>query len=219
MLKITVLLVAQPVAAPVSPPAAEAPTQVPVTESPAEPATPLSLERLTTSWPAVIESVAEKKRTVWTALLDTEALALVDDVVTIGFPSLQAAEVLKKPQGPGLPVNAELVREAILAVTGHRVRFKVQEIVRDEPAVDSVESAPAPEATPQPDMQPEPTSWPTVTPPGAPEPEVPDVEAEDEAPEVPTTTSPQRQIGEAVIREVLGGELVDEHPVSEQDER
>jgi len=209
----------QPVAAPVSPPAAEAPTQVPVTESPAEPATPLSLERLTTSWPAVIESVAEKKRTVWTALLDTEALALVDDVVTIGFPSLQAAEVLKKPQGPGLPVNAELVREAILAVTGHRVRFKVQEIVRDEPAVDFVESAPAPEATPQPDVQPEPTSWPTVTPPGAPEPEVPDVEAEDEAPEVPTTTSPQRQIGEAVIREVLGGELVDEHPVSEQDER
>ena len=209
----------QPVAAPVSPPAAEAPTQVPVTETPAETATPLSLELLTTAWPAVIESVAEKKRTVWTALLDTEALALVDDVVTIGFPSLQAAEVLKKPQGPGLPVNAELVREAILAVTGHRVRFKVQEIVRDEPAVDSMESAPAPEATPQPDVQPEPTSWPTVTPPGAPEPEVPDVEAEDEAPEVPTTTSPQRQIGEAVIREVLGGELVDEHPVSEQDER
>ena len=174
---------------------------------------------LTTSWPAVIESVAEKKRTVWTALLDTEALALVDDVVTIGFPSLQAAEVLKKPQGPGLPVNAELVREAILAVTGHRVRFKVQEIVRDEPAVDSVESAPAPEATPQPDIQPEPTSWPTVTPPGAPEPEVPDVEAEDEAPEVPATTSPQGQVGEAVIREVLGGELVEEHPVSEQDER
>jgi len=208
-----------PVAAPVSPPAAEAPTQVPVTETPAEPATPLSLELMTTSWPAVIESVAEKKRTVWTALLDTEAIELVDDVVTIGFPSLQAAEVLKKPQGPGLPVNAELVREAILAVTGHRVRFKVQEIVRDEPAVDSVESAPAPEATPQPHMQPEPTSWPTVSPPSAPEPEVPDVEAEDEAPEVPTTTFPQGQIGEAVIREVLGGELVEEHPVSEQDER
>jgi DNA polymerase-3 subunit gamma/tau len=211
----------QPVAAPVSPPAAEAPTQSPVTESPAEPATPLSLELLTTSWPAVIESVAEKKRTVWTALLDTEALALVDDVVTIGFPSLQAAEVLKKPQGPGLPVNAELVREAILAVTGHRVRFKVQEIARDEPAVDPVQSAPSPQPTPhpEPEAEPEPTSWPTVTPPGTPEPEVPEVEAEDEPREVPTTTSSQGQIGEAVIREVLGGELVEEHPVAEQDER
>jgi DNA polymerase-3 subunit gamma/tau len=204
--------------APVSPPAGQAPTQVPVTEAPAEPATPLSLELLTASWPAVIESVAEKKRAVWTALLDTEALALVDDVVTIGFPSLQAAEVLKKPQGSGLPVNAELVREAILAVTGHRVRFKVQEIARDEPLVDPVQSAPSPQPTPQPEPEPEPTSWPTVSPPGTPEPEVAEVEAEDEPHEVPTITSSQGQIGEAVIREVLGGELVEEHPVSEQDE-
>jgi len=213
----------QPVAPPasVSPPVAEAPTRVAVTETPAEPAKPLSLELLTASWPAVIDSVAEKKRAVWTALLDTEALALVDDVVTIGFPSLQAAEVLKKSQGPGLPVNAELVREAILGVTGHRVRFKAQEIARDEPVVDPVQRAPSPQSTPQPEPEPEPepTSWPTVTPPGTPEPEVAEVEAEDEPTEVPTTTSSQGQIGEAVIREVLGGELVEEHPVSEQDER
>jgi len=213
----------QPVAPPasVSPPIAEASTQSPVTEAPAEPAKPLSLELLTASWPAVIDSVAEKKRAVWSALLDTEALALVDDVVTIGFPSLQAAEVLKKPQGPGLPVNAELVREAILAVTGHRVRFKVQEIARDEPVVDPVQSEPSPQPTPQPETEPdpEPTSWPTVTPPGTAEPEVAVVQAEDEPPEVPATTSSQGQIGEAVIREVLGGELVEEHPVSEQDER
>jgi len=215
---------ASPTAAPptsVSPPAAEAPTRSPVTEAPAEPAKPLSLELLSASWHAVIESVAQKKRAVWTALLDTEALALVDDVVTIGFPSLQAAEVLKKPQGPGLPVNAELVREAILAVTGHRVRFKVQEIARDEPVVDPVQSAPSPQPTPQPEpeAEPEPTSWPTVTPPGTPEPEVAEVEAEDEPREVTTTTSSQGRIGEAVIREILGGELVEEHPVSEQDER
>jgi len=213
----------KPVAPPasVSPPIAEASTQSPVTVAPAEPAKPLSLGLLTASWPAVIDSVAEKKRAVWTALLDTEALALVDDVVTIGFPSLQAAEVLKKPQGPGLPVNAELVREAILAVTGHRVRFKVQEIARDEPVVDPVQSAPSPQPTPQPEPEPEPepTSWPTVTPPGTPEPEVAEVEAEDESPEVPTTPYSQGQIGEAVIREVLGGELVEEHPVAEQDER
>jgi len=213
----------QPVAPPasVSPPAAEASTQSPVTEAPAETAKPLSLELLTASWPAVIDSMAEKKRAVWTALLDTEALALVDDVVTIGFPSLQAAEVLKKSQGPGLPVNAELVREAILGVTGHRVRFKVQEIARDESVVDPVQSAPSPQPTPQPEPEPEPepTSWPTVSPPGTPEPEVAEVEAEDEPPEVLSTTSSQGQIGEAVIREVLGGELVEEHPVSEQDER
>ena len=205
----------------VSPPPLETPASAPVSETPAKPAKPLSIELLRVSWSAVIDSVADKKRVVWTALLDTEALALVDDVVTIGFPSLQAAEVLKKPQGPGLPVNAELVREAILAVTGHRVRFKVQEIARDEPVVDPVQRAPSPQSTPQPEpeAEPEPTSWPTVTPPGTPESEVAEVEAEDEPTEVPTTTSSQGQIGEAVIREVLGGELVEEHPVSEQDER
>jgi len=180
------------------------------------PMTPLSLELLTASWPAVIESVAEKKRAVWTALLETEALALVEDVVTIGFPSLQAADVLKKPQGPGLPVNAELVREAILAVTGHRVRFKVQEIVGAEPEDAGEASAPEREPTREPESTPEPASWPTVAPPNATEPEVEEPEAEEEAPEVPVTTSSQGQIGEAVIREVLGGELVEEHPVSDE---
>ena len=180
------------------------------------PMTPLSLELLTASWPAVIESVAEKKRAVWTALLETEALALVEDVVTIGFPSLQGAEVLKKPQGPGLPVNAELVREAILAVTGHRVRFKVQEIVGAEPKDAGEASAPEPEPTRESESTPEPASWPTVAPPNATEPKVEEPEAEEEAPEAPVTTSSQGQIGEAVIREVLGGELVEEHPVSDE---
>lgn len=194
------------------------PQAAPVEDSTPTPAPtrPLSLELLTASWPAVIESVAEKKRAVWTALLETEALALVEDVVTIGFPSLQAAEVLKKPQGSGLPVNAELVREAILAVTGHRVRFKVQEIVGAEPEDAGEASAPEPESTREPQSTPEPASWPTVTPPNATEPEVEDPEAEEEATDVPVTTSSQGQIGEAVIREVLGGELVEEHPVSDE---
>ena len=41
-------------------------------------------------------------------------------------------------------------------------------------------------------------------------------EVAEEAPEAPVTTSSQGQIGEAVIREVLGGELVEEHPVSDE---
>ena len=221
----------QPAATAESPPAPAAKASQPENAQPAEttqaasvedstpapaPMTPLSLELLTASWPAVIESVAEKKRAVWTALLETEALALVEDVVTIGFPSLQGAEVLKKPQGPGLPVNAELVREAILAVTGHRVRFKVQEIVGAEPKDAGEASAPEPEPTRESESTPEPASWPTVAPPNATEPKVEEPEAEEEAPEAPVTTSSQGQIGEAVIREVLGGELVEEHPVSDE---
>ena len=171
---------------------------------------PLSLELLTQSWPAVIESVADMKRAVWSSVLDTVPLALVDDVVTIGFPSLGSAEVLKKPQGPGLPVNAELVREAILTVTGHRVRFKVQEIASPESEIRPAESLPEP--------SPESPSWPTVTPPGSEDPQIAEIEAREVVEEIPTTTASQAQIGEAVIREVLGGELVEEHPVGDEGE-
>jgi hypothetical protein len=162
------------------------------------------------SWGKIVEAVGEKKRAVWTALANTEVVALVDDVVTIGFPSLASADVLKKPQGPGLPVNAELVRDAILAVSGHRVRFKVQELV-SEPVAEEPAVA---EATAT-------ASWPTVTLPGAEGQTAEQVVAEsaDEVPEEAeaeaetATTGTLSQVGEAVIREVLGGQLISEHPV------
>jgi DNA polymerase-3 subunit gamma/tau len=183
------------------------------------PTKPLNQELLSASWPAVIEAVAEKKRAVWTALTDTEVIALVDDVVTIGFPSLQAAEVLKKPQGPGLPVNAELLREAILDVTGHRVRFKVQEIFRSDSEPDGVNSSVKEDEDAVGSAEPDSPSWPTVTPPNSDDQSEKLEESVEEISEVAAPTASQAQVGEAVIREVLGGELVEEHPVSEQDER
>jgi DNA polymerase-3 subunit gamma/tau len=183
------------------------------------PTEPLTQELLSASWPAVIESVAEKKRVVWSALTATEVIALVDDVVTIGFPSLHAAEVLKKPQGPGLPGNAELVREAILDVTGHRVRFKVQEISRSGGEPDGGNPSVQAEQDAGGSAEPEPPSWPTVTPPGSADQPEKMEESIQEISEDPAPAVSQAKVGEAVIREVLGGELVEEHPVSEQDER
>ena len=183
------------------------------------PAAPLNQELLSTSWSAIVETVGEKKRAVWTALVGTEVIALVDDVVTIGFPSLQAAEVLKKPQGPGLPVNAELVREAILDVTGHRVRFKVQEIARSDSEPDVGNSSVKEDEDAGGSAEPDSPSWPTVTPPNSEDHSEKLEESVEEISEVPAPIASQAQVGEAVIREVLGGELVEEHPVSEQDER
>ncbi len=186
------------------------PADEPEAKTPQPPAEPLTLALMETSWTAIVEAIAEKKRTVWTAMVGTEIMGLVDDVVTIGFPSLTSADVLKKSQGPGLPANAEVVREAIMAVTGHRVRFKAQELPTAALA-HPVEEAPAP-----------PASWPTVSPPHAEQ----AVESQDVTPEVveepeepaPTTAS-QSQIGESVIREILGGQLISEHPVADSDER
>jgi DNA polymerase-3 subunit gamma/tau len=229
----------QPVAAPVMTPALQKPAVAssaaqPITlgpvapePAPAAPAEPLSLDLMRSSWGKIVEAVGEKKRAVWTALANTQVVALVDDVVTIEFPALASAEVLKKSQGPGLPVNAELVRDAILAVSGHRVRFKVQELV-SEPVADERaatvgdEPAIAPESTAT-------ASWPTVTLPGAEEQPAEEVVAEsvDDAPggaeaegeaETPTTGA-LSQVGEAVIREVLGGQLISEHPVDAAEDK
>ena len=193
-----------------TPVAQATPADEPVAKTPQPPAEPLTLVVMEESWAAVVEAIAQKKRTVWTAMVGTEIMGLVDDVVTIGFPSLASADVLKKSQGPGLPANAEVVREAIMAVTGHRVRFKAQELptaALSQP----VEEATAPAA-----------SWPTVSPPHAEQ----AVESKEVAPEVveeleepAPTTGTQSQIGEAVIREVLGGQLISENPVADSDER
>jgi DNA polymerase-3 subunit gamma/tau len=195
--------------------------------APAAPAEPLSLDLMLSSWGKIVEAVGEKKRAVWTALANTEVVALVDDVVTIGFPSLASAEILKKPQGPGLPASAELVRDAILAVSGHRVRFKVQELAMEPVAKELAETV-AQEA-PVVHESTASASWPTVTLPGAEEqpaeevvPEPADgapggAEAEEEA-ETPTTGA-LSQVGEAVIREVLGGQLISEHPVDAAEDK
>ena len=195
--------------------------------APAAPAEPLSLDLMLSSWGKIVEAVGEKKRAVWTALANTEVVALVDDVVTIGFPSLASAEILKKPQGPGLPASAELVRDAILAVSGHRVRFKVQELAMEPVAKELAETvadeAPvAPKATAR-------ASWPTVSLPGAAEQPAEEVvpepadgapgEAEAEAEDESSTTGALSQVGEAVIREVLGGQLISEHPVDAAEDK
>ncbi len=205
-----------PEAAPENPPAADLP--------------PLSFDALVQAWPAVIDAIAEKKRIVWTAMVGTSIVALETDVVTIGFPSLASSEVLKKSQGSGLPVNAEIVREAILEVTGHRVRFKVQEIApahAEEDAAAPAEPEEGPytvvpeEAADTVDSAPPPPSWPTVALPGSEsEPEVVTEVAQsvEEPDEVSPANGGQSQIGEAVIREILGGELVSEHPVAEGDD-
>jgi DNA polymerase-3 subunit gamma/tau len=162
-----------------------------------------------------LEAIGEKKRAVWTALAGSEVVALDEDIVTIGFPTLSSADVLKKAQGEGMPANAELVRQAILDVTGHRVRFKVQEIVvAAEPPATSGE--PSPETPELSDSAGESASWPTVSPPRGDDETEPEI-AQEQPPAEPAgpVAGAQSQVGEAVIREVLGGELISETAVDE----
>jgi len=193
---------------------------------PTGPVEPLTMAMMEASWPAILEAIGEKKRAVWSAVTGTQIVSLDDDVVTIGFPALSGADVLKKAQGPGLPVNAELVRDAILGVTGHRVRFKVVELPKDDTEdVVSEEIAPGQPEKPVAAEPTETASWPTVVPPGSESSTESQAEAEHSPPEdqpvedIEPPINGLSQVGEAVIREVLGGELISEHRVDDGEVR
>jgi DNA polymerase III subunit gamma/tau len=217
-----------PPSAPSSPPASPLPSTTPpaktsqpevsaseetVAEESVEPMSPWNVEALAAKWPAVIESLAEAKRSLWAALSETLPVALDGDVVTIGFAKRQDAEILRKPQGPGSPLpNADLLRDAIYQHTGYRVKFTVGELPEG--------------ARPQVVESPE-STWPVVASPGSetgddtpsPEPEpvdnadvvddAPSAEAQ-ESPDTPATGTVLGQRGEPAIRTILGGELIGE---------
>ena len=191
-------------------------------EETVEPISPWNLEVLAAKWPAVVESLAEAKRSLWAALSDTLPVAVDDDVLTIGFAKRQDAEILRKPQGPGSPLpNADLLRDAIYQHTGHRVRFTVGELpegavaassesswpVVTSPGSDASEDASGPEseAHTEPDAQPEPESSEAVV----------STDGEETAEAVESTDTPANgsvlgQRGEPAIRTILGGELIAE---------
>jgi DNA polymerase-3 subunit gamma/tau len=171
---------------------------------------PLTLEGLVGLWPAITEDLAQQKRSLWVALSQTRLVDLEGDVVTIGFVKRGDAEVLKKPQGPGSPLpNADLLRDAILRHSGHRVRFTVTEL-------DEVKAFPLSETSKDKE------AWPTVS--GAST--APDEASVDQhvpqsdsydggvealtSDETSTNTASIATRGEPVVRQLLGGELVAE---------
>jgi len=161
-------------------------------------------------WTAIIGDISEQKRSLWVALSETAPLAVEGDVLTIGFPRRSDAEMLKKPQGPGSPLpNADLLRDAIEAHTGHRVRFTVGDLVAAAtpaaPLTDAEVDTDDETATPQ---------EPPADTPVAPDNDVEaggDAAASDSTETATPASSDKRATrGEPVIREVFGGQLIGE---------
>lgn len=163
-----------------------------------DPSSALSLELMEQSWPGILSDLAAQKRSLWVALSTSQPLAVDEGVLTIGFARRSDAEILRKPQGPGSPLpNADLLREAILRATGHTVKFTVAELpIVPAPRGDTSE---APESLPAAD-------------------EVQAAQPVSDSPELHETVSdplegPASSLatrGEPVVRQLLGGELVDE---------
>jgi len=178
------------------------PTAPPPTPAPTE---PLSLEVMQEKWAGIIGDISEQKRSLWVVLSETAPLAVDDAVVTIGFPRRSDAEMLKKPQGPGSPLpNADLLRDAIEAHTGHRVRFTVGDLVAAAPAATA-----APTGTDaSEDIESDAVS--TESAEEAVETKADGGDESSDPEETPSSSDKRATRGEPVIREVFGGQLIGE---------
>jgi len=195
------------VAAPAAPSEPEpVPKKTPTAPAPTPaPTEPLSLEVMQEKWAGIIGDISEQKRSLWVALSETAPLAVDDDVVTIGFPRRSDAEMLKKPQGPGSPLpNADLLRDAIEAHTGHRVRFTVGDLVAAAPAATA-----APTGTDaSEDIESDAVS--TESAEKAAETKADGGDESSDPEETPLSSDKRATRGEPVIREVFGGQQIGE---------
>jgi len=174
-----------------------------------------NLDAVRELWPSVLHILAASKKSLWAAMTETHPESLDGDVLTIGFPRKSDADILKKPQGPGSPLpNADLLRDAILELSGHRVRFTVVE-VSPMPGTDAASPTPPSDA-----------SWPVVSHGGNDESEIEGNDSSETAPVDArisdaeenggiSASAPLANRGEPVVRQLLGGELVGEEILDE----
>ncbi len=224
------------------PPVAEASTSAePETAPEPEPAAQaaeLTFADIEREWPAILEDVAAVDRTAWLVLMNAVPVAFdAPDVLALGFRSAADLESFKGRPGSDSP--AERTRQAINKRLGLRVKYRPTALPADQvpqievPPSDTEEPAPAvPEASvtewavaaiPQSDVEPpaDDEQWPEDLPPDdLPEPE-PVVDAAPATPKPAPVAPPvsrahtaagAERYGEAVIREILGAELIGEEP-------
>jgi DNA polymerase-3 subunit gamma/tau len=211
-----------------------APPEKPAASSPLNPVT---AQQLRDAWPEVLEALQKSAgRRPWAVVSTTTVHAFADDVLTLGF--VNESDVANFRPSPGTPPGesvSEQLRTAIADVLGVRVKF----LPRVEPAAASQAATVEPEAPPA--REPEPAA---VEPePAAVEPEPAAAEAtasgwdvveipdsspvepvEQPAPEpepeqAPAITHPagDARYGEAVVREILGANFLEETSTAPRD--
>lgn len=206
-------------------------------QRPAE--TPLAFADIERAWPAILDDVAAVDRTAWLVVVNAVPVSFAEpDVLGIGFRSASDLESFKGRPGTDSP--AERTRQAISKRLGVRVKYRPTALPADqapqvEAPADSEEPAPpaaasvtewAVAAIPQTEEQ-----WPSDYPPDDDREPAPPA-SEDSPPAEPTTAPAQppaaaaqrppasrahtaagaERYGEAVVRELLGAELIGEEP-------
>jgi DNA polymerase-3 subunit gamma/tau len=205
-----------------------APDDDAATAQPATPAAPVSLQQLKDSWPQVLELVQKAKMSAWTVVYTSQVRGLEGDVLTLSFVSQNDVDTFKQPAGAGDGVS-EILRRAIQELLGIRVKF----IARAEA------TAPEPVPTPDTSRAVDAAGWAVATIPSSveqaseppaiaratsarkpPAESVPAVPVTPASPssgaksQTASTPPSQARYGEAVVRELLGANFIEEHEVA-----
>ncbi|HEY8590426.1 MAG TPA: DNA polymerase III subunit gamma and tau, partial [Naasia sp.] len=117
-------------------PSSAEPTPAPV------PGLPLDLQRVRDSWPEILEAVKRIKLAAWTVVYTAQPLGLREDILTLGFISENDVASFRQQQTTGEGVS-EILRQAILAVLGVRVKFLARIDAPDIAPQESAGGAPA----------------------------------------------------------------------------
>jgi DNA polymerase-3 subunit gamma/tau len=204
-------------------------------EVPAAAATPVTLAQLRDSWPEILEVVQKAKRTAWMVVYTSTPRALNDDVLTLSFPSETDVSNFKERPTSGDSVSEQL-RSAITAVLGIRVKFVAR--------VDAAAGAPmvaagtTSEPVAEPAAEPSNGGWNVTAIPGSEGAAL--AAAADKADEEPAASDPTAETvagagsaaevgndlrpvpktaryGEAVVRELLGANFIEEQDLAPRD--
>jgi len=199
-----------------------------------------TLQQLRDAWPEILEVVQKAKRTAWMVVYTSTPRALNDDVLTLSFPSETDVNNFKERPISGDSVSEQL-RAAITAVLGIRVKFVAR--VDASSAAPAVGSAPAadpvaaPVASPAAKPAPEAATggWNVTAIPGSEAAAL--AAAADKADEEPAASEPPAEpsaqkpsaaagataaqrggrYGEAVVRELLGANFIEEQDLAPRD--
>jgi DNA polymerase-3 subunit gamma/tau len=212
------------------PPVGQAPPvgAKPVEEKPttADAPTAVTLQQMKDTWPEVLDLVQKTSMNAWTVVFNAQVRALDGDILVLVFSNQTDQAKFKELTPAGEGVSA-ILRSAIIDVLGLRVKFIAQVNVAPTATQPRPAAAPA-SATPPPadDEAPEPTE-PDVEPSGwavAAIPPSPPTQEELDAQRaaarkpaakvVPVPTAADSRYGEAVVREILNANFVEEQPVT-----
>ncbi len=191
--------------------------------APPEPAVAMSAETVTLqqvrdAWPEILEAVEKAKRSAWMVVFTAKPLELREgNVLVLSFASQLDVDALKQPSAPGEGVG-DYLKQAVFDVLGFRPALLARAeatrpvVTEEPPPVDDGWSTTAPVYEEEPSVaEPVEAPLPVEAPPAV------EATAAVEAPSTSSVTvdpAAKQRYGEAVVREILGANFIEEQAVA-----